>query len=898
MQFFSQQELSRVLDNPAYVGTLYRAHRSEFVAALGPVFAGQPEDHYKLAFAAVLSYSLKPYGGTATTTFEGLLAAKTLHCGNYSHLSRFLFDILAPASTADISMIGWTGGQVASHSQLIISTGTKTLLIDPTIALVARLDGGINALMAGVAVPREYQTSFWFRPEVERFSGIVEDALVQGSFRAGHGVYWIEETDYANYYGSSTSLFPMPQAALYNPRLSSPTLSEAKPINSVGDTNGDRFILGRGASDVISGTKAKEIIMGGVADRAPIISARGVLKTPSAFFTANELSTVINDPNSVKSLYASKRAQLLSKLGSNFTNQPEDYIRLAFATVLAYDLKPLGASNATSLSGLLNEAHLDSGGYALLAWLLFKTLGATSTAELSMIGWNGGTAGQHTQLLMDLPGRAAILVDPEIGHIALVSGYNGLAGGEAVEARYQRSFAWRDESAPLRDKVITSLDDGLYRGGHLAFWFINPNDITKFETIPHWASPQGGPLRDGTDASGAIGGISSRDVIRGSGGGDILVGDGILRDAGTWLIQPTREPWYVGDFNGDGKDDVFRYIDGQSGADMFLSTGIGFVRGLSWTSNGHGPERWYVGDFNGDGKDDIFRYIDGVTGARMFLSTGQEFQDAGDWTKFSHGRERWYIGDFNGDGKDDIFRYIEGKSGADMFLSDGTRFVYDGKWTGFSHGPQRWQVGDFNGDGKDDLLRTGPSGVGAEVLLSTGHSFRYDGWWTRQNSGGEWSIQDVNGDGKDDIIGNPRGINGLATIFVSMGDSFKLTNNWTLAPKKNTTVGDFDGNGTDDILTIDGKYRGDVALTTGFADQDEDRFYFTPGTLQGTTIVDFQGAAKVGGDELWFNGFGPRETLQLTNQGDVWTLTNMYGYQETFRILGVTKLANVDYFVV
>jgi hypothetical protein len=47
--------------------------------------------------------------------------------------------------------------------------------------------------------------------------------------------------------------------------------------------------------------------------------------------------------------------------------------------------------------------------------------------------------------------------------------------------------------------------------------------------------------------------------------------------------------WYVGDFNGDGKDDIFRYCPSnrpcgsvKSGAEVFLSTGTGFVR-AAWS---------------------------------------------------------------------------------------------------------------------------------------------------------------------------------------------------------------------------------------------------------------------------------------------------------------------------
>jgi hypothetical protein len=68
-----------------------------------------------------------------------------------------------------------------------------------------------------------------------------------------------------------------------------------------------------------------------------------------------------------------------------------------------------------------------------------------------------------------------------------------------------------------------------------------------------------------------------------------------------------------GELNGDGRDDLFRYREGASGSDVFLSSGSGFVYDTVWTGAGIGLDnQWYVGDFNGGGADDIFRYLSGV----------------------------------------------------------------------------------------------------------------------------------------------------------------------------------------------------------------------------------------------------------------------------------------------
>jgi hypothetical protein len=94
-----------------------------------------------------------------------------------------------------------------------------------------------------------------------------------------------------------------------------------------------------------------------------------------------------------------------------------------------------------------------------------------------------------------------------------------------------------------------------------------------------------------------------------------------------------------------------------------------FINSGSWTGSGHGTDGWYVGDFNGDGKDDIFRYVPGLSGAQVFLSNGTQFINSGSWIGAGHGAVGWHVGNFDGAGGEDIFRYLMCVSGADVFLA-------------------------------------------------------------------------------------------------------------------------------------------------------------------------------------------------------------------------------------
>lgn len=192
--------------------------------------------------------------------------------------------------------------------------------------------------------------------------------------------------------------------------------------------------------------------------------------------------------------------------------------------------------------------------------------------------------------------------------------------------------------------------------------------------------------------------------------------------------------WTVGDFNGDGKDDILNAYE-NVGVMVFLSNGKTFLVGSKWTGYGVAAEQfWTVGDFNGDGKDDLLRTEAGV-GVHVLTSTGTVFQNPVKWTGAGFGTEGfWSVGDFNGDGKDDILRNEPGK-GVQVLVSNGNSFASPVTWSGSAYGQieKSWRVGDFNNDGKDDILRTtfkaGDDDI--EVLLSTGTSFRNPQKWIK-----------------------------------------------------------------------------------------------------------------------------------------------------------------------
>jgi len=189
----------------------------------------------------------------------------------------------------------------------------------------------------------------------------------------------------------------------------------------------------------------------------------------------------------------------------------------------------------------------------------------------------------------------------------------------------------------------------------------------------------------------------------------------------------------AGDFNGDGRDDIVTFTRGPA-ADVYvaLSTGSSFAgTGVKWHDFfAVGTETPLVGDFNGDGKDDIATFTRGAAAdVYVALSTGSRFVGTGvKWHDFfAVGSELPSVGDFNRDGKDAIVTFTRGAA-ADVYvaLSRGSSFVGTGvKWHNFfATGTEIPGTGDFTGDGRDDIV-TFTRGAAANVYVarSTGRGF-------------------------------------------------------------------------------------------------------------------------------------------------------------------------------
>jgi hypothetical protein len=370
-----------------------------------------------------------------------------------------------------------------------------------------------------------------------------------------------------------------------------------------------------------------------------------------------------------------------------------------------------------------------------------------------------------------------------------------------------------------------------------------------------------------------------------------------LMDAST---QRTFLDCHAGDFNGDGKDDVL--IHNGNGVILYRSEGSKLDLVFSAVERVPGSwqfkpgDRFYIGDFNGDGKDEVVVYNstdwakeylglladDGAGGLHLIA----RYDDAMPGWQF-HRNDRFYVADFDGNGRDDLFVF----NGADwaipyvgMLRSSGSAFSvvnrYDANLPSWQmRRDDRQLVGDFTGDGREDLLVFNGQDWSIPYLgllssrgSSLAMSHRYDGsmpgWQMRPND--QQLVGDFNGDGKADLYvfnGSDWRIAYLG-MLASSGNSLSMARRydgsvpgWQMRRNDRHYLADLDGNGKADLFV--------------YNYQDWYSEYLGTMTSSGTGLnarwsVDWVGEWNLGGVDRFepcdYEGVGGRRDLFVHNQ--------------------------------
>ena len=238
----------------------------------------------------------------------------------------------------------------------------------------------------------------------------------------------------------------------------------------------------------------------------------------------------------------------------------------------------------------------------------------------------------------------------------------------------------------------------------------------------------------------------------------------IYRNKGVvWSELTLDDGWDVagvGDFDGDGADDILRvHSSGLVIGEMSDGYGEFTPQVLNFRSEG-----WSIlgtGDFNHNGKDDVL--IANPTGASPTVGLLGYWESGVTWTLINGYSAEWEMvstGDFNGDGKCDMLwrNSFVGNGGLTYnayctWIVDPPAGQSDWRMVSVAN-PDEWNFlcsGDFDGNGSHDIAMINGEGVVGIWGVSDGY---LSSWSILSAVTAEWQLAgvgDFNGDGTDDI---------------------------------------------------------------------------------------------------------------------------------------------------
>jgi FG-GAP-like repeat len=302
-------------------------------------------------------------------------------------------------------------------------------------------------------------------------------------------------------------------------------------------------------------------------------------------------------------------------------------------------------------------------------------------------------------------------------------------------------------------------------------------------------------------------------------------GHGVFQAAvNTPAVNPLG-PIAAGDFNNDGKLDIVMASTAGGGTttlSVFLATGGGSFSAPIASSAPFIPSSVVVGDFNGDGFQDLLVLGRGSVGVAVLLGKGNgTFQQSAAFLLGPMGSTAGAAVDVNGDGKLDFAALSEGP---------GLIYVVLGAGDGTFHTASNTTVppslsvsfsvlaGDFDGDGKADLIvansmnSTGNlyflrgSGDGtflAPVIIA--HPVFPVGGHPCVNCSQLLAAGDLNSDGKLDLVMAIPGNNTMGVLLGNGDGTFQALVEYAAGTVGITSVGigDFNADGKPDVVAVD-----------------------------------------------------------------------------------------------
>ena len=232
----------------------------------------------------------------------------------------------------------------------------------------------------------------------------------------------------------------------------------------------------------------------------------------------------------------------------------------------------------------------------------------------------------------------------------------------------------------------------------------------------------------------------------------------------------------MGDFNGDGKQDLAVANREDDNVSILLGNGDGTFGGATNFAVGDSPRSVSVADFNGDSNQDLA--VANIDSDNVSILLGDGSGSFAAATNFAVGErpDTVSVADFNGDGNQDLAVVNRGvvhstpSHTVSILLGDGSGSFAAA--TNFETGvsdARDLSVGDFNGDSNQDLAVVdafGQEGLLVSILLGDGSgSFGAATTFEAGKHPFSVAVTDFNGDGITDLAVANLGSNNVSILL-------------------------------------------------------------------------------------------------------------------------------------
>lgn len=174
--------------NSGSIDVLLPRCSQELRAVLGDEFQAIGDGALRAILATVVAANFAEYGASSGLSYEEIKNSSHLDCSRTILLVGYLLDGLESKS---LKPIGFDGGFIGNHAQLLFNDNNDTILLDPTAGIIAKTN--FNDLLRGIPLDEKNIRTFSMKDKsINSFRENIYIAISRGKYLPSDFMYMHE----------------------------------------------------------------------------------------------------------------------------------------------------------------------------------------------------------------------------------------------------------------------------------------------------------------------------------------------------------------------------------------------------------------------------------------------------------------------------------------------------------------------------------------------------------------------------------------------------------------------------------------------------------------------------------------------------------------------------------